>query len=291
MTVSTFFNFYKNREEQSLVEDLVNESINIFGFTGYYIPRNSDTISDLLYGDDPLKKFESAFPLAMRLSNQIDPGMNNDFFSKFGLEIKNNVRIQLTKREFTKRVPRDTHIRPKEGDLIYIPHLSGTGELYEIKYANDSADKFTLGRKMPYYWELELELFKYNNEDMDTGVDVIDVVANNDAFAVDYFVGAGSGDFKLQETVYQGTANSYVAFGKVQDWNANTNVIKVTNISGTFITNNNIIGSESNASYILTTYDILENDGQNMDGWDNQIIETESDPVIDTSETNPFGML
>jgi Virus neck protein len=289
MAVSTFFDFYKNRQEQSLVEDLANEAINIFGFNGYYIPRNSETISDLLYGDDPLKKFDNAFPLAMRLSNQIDPGMNTDFFSKFGLEIKNNVRIQFTKREFSRRIPRDTHSRPKEGDLIYIPHLSGTGELYEIKYTNDSVDKFALGRKYPYYWELELELFKYNNEDMNTGIGNIDVVANNDAYAVDYVMGTGSGNYKLQEIVYQGSNVEPTAYAKVQEWDSPTKTLKVTNMTGEFSSNSTIIGETSNASYVLLSFDLLDNDSQNMDGWDNKIIEIEAATVIDESEQNPFG--
>lgn len=290
MPVSTFFNFYKNKQEQSLVEDIANEAINIFGFTGYYIPRNLETISDLLYGDDPLKKFDGAFPLAMRLSNQIDPGMNNDFFSKFGLEIKNNVRVQFTRREFTKRIPRDTHDRPKEGDLVYIPHLSGVGELYEIKYTNDSVDKFALGRMYPYYWELELELFKYSNEDMNTGVEVIDVVESVQAFAIDYILGSGSGDYKLNEIAYQGNVNTPSAAGTVQSWDKPSKTLKLTNMSGSFSANVSIIGTESSASYTINTFDELDNP-QTRDSWDNKTIETEADNYIDTTENNPFGSL
>ena len=291
MPVSTFFDFYKNKQEQNLVEDLVNESVNIFGFTGYYIPRNSDTISDLLYGDDPLKKFDAAYPLAMHISNHIDPGINNDFFSKFGLEIKNNMRVNVTRREFFYRTPRNQLDRPKEGDLVYIPHLSGTGELYEIKYCNDSADKFTLGRRYPYYWELELELFKYNNEDMNTGVEDIDIVASNDAYAIDYVLGIGSGDYTIGEQVYQTVTGAEPNRAKVEDWNAVNKTLKVTNISGEFLANSEIIGTESGASYNLISYDPLENDSQNMDAWDNKIVEEEALPIIDTSEENPFGNL
>lgn len=290
MPVSTFFNFYKNRQEQSLVEDLANETINIFGFTGYYIPRNSENISDLLYGDDPLKKFDNAFPLAMRLSNQIDPGMNNDFFSKFGLEIKNNVRIQFTRREFARRVPRDTHDRPNEGDLVYIPHLSGTGELYEIKYTNDSADKFALGRKQPYYWELELELFKYSNEDMNTGIEDIDVVEKEQAFAITYILDSGSGNYEENEMVYQGSLPSPSAFGTVKSWDKPSLTLILTNMTGTFSTSQNIIGSVSSASYSIEDFNELDNP-QYRDSWDNKIIEDESEDYVDTTENNPLGLL
>ena len=144
MTTNPFFNFYKNKPEQNLVEDLIHESIKMMGFDCHYIPNTNQQSRDLLFGDDPLKKFDVAYPIECYLSNSVDPGMNNDFFSKFGLEIKNSIRIQIPRRAFAKRVPQDTHIRPLEGDLIYIPFLSGTGELYEIKYVNDAADFFKL---------------------------------------------------------------------------------------------------------------------------------------------------
>lgn len=290
MPTNPYFDFYKNRPEQNLVEDLIHEAIRMFGFDCYYIPRNQEVVSDLLYGDDPLKKFEAAYPMEVYLTNSVDPGMNNDFFSKFGLEIKNTIRIQVPRRAFTKRVPRDTHSRPKEGDLIYIPFLSGTGELYEIKYTNDAADYFTLGRKQPYYWELELELFKYSHEDMNTGIEEIDVVEQVHSYAIDYILSSGSGNYKINEIAYQGPIGSPTSFATVQNWDAPTKTLKVTNMTGIFQANSSIIGSESGANYTVQEFDELDNP-QIRDGWDNKTIETISDTFIDTSENNPFGIL
>jgi hypothetical protein len=290
MPTNPYFDFYKNRPEQNLVEDLIHEAVKMFGFDCYYIPRNETAVSDLLYGDDPLKKFDAAYPMEVYLTNSVDPGMNNDFFSKFGLEIKNTIRIQVPRRAFAKRVPQDTHTRPKEGDLVYIPFLSGTGELYEIKYTNDSTDYFTLGRKQPYYWELELELFKYSHEDMNTGVEEIDVVEQVNSFAIDYILDTGTGNFKVNELAYQGPVGSPTSFATVQNWNAPTKTLKVTNMSGIFDSDLNVIGSESGANYSIQNFDELDNP-QIRDGWDNKVIEDISDTVIDTSESNPFGIL
>lgn len=286
MPVNPYFNFYNNKNEQNLLEGLMNEAINIFGFTGYYIPIANGVVPDLLYGDSPLKKFDHSYQMAMRLSNQVDPGMNNDFFSKFGLEIKNNVRVQITKREFSKSVPEDEYNRPKEGDLIYIPHLSGVGELYEIKYTNDSIDKFSLGRKEPFYWELELELFKYNSEKIDTGIEELDSIEEQSAYAIEYQLGSGNGDFEIGEIVYQ----SNTVFGTVKDWFGQDNIIKLTNIHGVITTGNTITGNLSGSSYIVEEYDPLEKP-QFRDSWDNKVIEEISDTVINTDEQNPFGSL
>jgi len=291
MTTSSFFNLYNNRQEQNLVEDLINEVIHIKGFTGYYIPNSNEASRDLLFGDDPLKKFENAYPLSLFLSNGVDPGMNNDFFSKFGLEIKNSVRVQLPRREFARRVPQADLVRPREGDLIYIPFLSGVGELYEIKYCNDSPDFYTLARKQPYYYELELELFKYSHDEINTGVEDIDVVNIVDAYAIEYTLTSGSGDYVVGEFVYQGASlSSATAFGKVANWNFPNKVLKLTNISGTFANNSSIIGSTSNASYIIQSFNPMT-DSQIENPFDNMVIENEIRDVVDLSEINPLGML
>lgn len=291
MPVNPFFNLYKNRQEQSLVEDLINESINMLGFDAYYIPNDNETSRDLIYGEDPLKTFDDAYVVTVYLSNSVDPGMNNDFFSKFGLEIKNNVRVQLPRREFAKKVNQNAEARPIEGSLVYIPFLSGVGELYEIKYVNDSTDFFTLGRKQPYFWELELELFKYSNEEINTGIDEIDVSNEVDSYAIEYILGAGSGNYNIREYAYQGSSLSTAsAKGIVQSWDGTNNLIKLTNISGVFSNTSNIIGANSEASYAITTYDPLDSP-QIRDAWDNKIVETESSSIVDTSINNPFGML
>jgi hypothetical protein len=122
-------------------------------------------------------------------------GGEKEFFSKFGLEIKNTVNIILSKRSFSQRVPQDLFTRPREGDLIYVPFLNGTGELFEIKFTNQTKDFFMLGRKIPFFYELELEKFKYSQEVIDTGVEDIDDVMIQSSYTLDLIVGQGEGSF------------------------------------------------------------------------------------------------
>lgn len=291
MPTSSFFNLYKNRPEQTLVEDLIHEAIKILGFDCYYIPNSNESVRDLLFSDDPLKKFNNAYPLEVYLSNSTDPGLSGDFFSKFGLEVKNSIRIQLPRRAFYKNIPQETHSRPKEGDLIYIPFLSGKGELYEIKFVNDTTDFFTLGRTEPYYWELELELFKYSHEEIDTGIEEIDIVESLDSYCIVYNLLSGTGSFIEKEIVYQGnTLANAVAQGTLQDWNFPNMTIRVSNISGEFSNNQVIIGASSNAQYIISSFDPLD-EPQIENPWDNKTVRTEIENVLDDSETNPLGSI
>ena len=247
MATSQYFNNYNSHAEQRVVEDLIVESIKIMGFDAYYIPIFNEEDRDILYGEDPVKKFKSAFPVEMYLSSALDYGGERGFFTKFGLEIKNNVTVILSKRSFSQRVPQNLFTRPREGDLIYVPFLYGTGEIFEIKFTDATKDFFTLGRKIPYFYELHLEKFKYSQEIIDTGVGVIDDVVTQSSYTIELDVGAPSNgnNYIQKEIVYQApdyTEANATAVAIVQSWDAKSNTLIVTNIAGEFSNNVEIVG-------------------------------------------------
>ena len=293
MATSVYFNNYNSIVEQRVLEDLIVESIKIMGFDGYYLPNDNDVARDLLFGEDPVKKFQSAFPLELYLSNALDYDGEKEFFSKFGLEIKNNINVIVSKRSFAQRVPQNNFTRPREGDLIYVPLLNGTGELYEIKFADQDKDFHTLGRRVPYFYELQLEKFKFSHEIIATGVQEIDDVGTFSSYTIQLNVGTGVGMYMNKEIVYQApdsTQANATVVAIVQGWDKKANTLNVTNIAGEFITNRNIIGATSNAVYLLSNYDPLR-DNQRDESSDNYIIENQANSIIDFSETNPFGSI
>jgi len=294
MATSKYFNNYNSKHtEQRLVEDLIVESIKIMGFDCYYLPNTNDAARDLLFGEDPLKKFESAFQLEMYLSNATDYNGEREMFSKFGLEIKNQVSVIVSKRTFTQRVPQDTFTRPREGDLIYVPFLNGTGELYEIKFCNQNKDYFMLGRTVPYFYELELEKFRYSQEVIDTGIDDIDSIVTDSGYTLHLNTGVGSGNYTITEIAFQSNDNTLsnaYAYGTVQEWLPLTNELSITNIFGEFVDNMAIIGQTSNAQYFLSSFDPL-NSPAKKEMYDNETIQTVSQGIINTSEYNPLGGL
>jgi len=293
MPTSVYFNNYNSVAEQRVLEDLIVESIKIMGFDGYYLPNDNDIARDLLFGEDPVKKFQSAFPLELYLSNSLDYDGEKEFFSKFGLEIKNNVNVIVSKRSFQQRVPQNVFQRPREGDLIYVPFLNGTGELYEIKFADQDKDFHTLGRRVPYFYELQLEKFKFSHELISTGVQEIDDVGTFSSYTIQLNVGDGTGIYQNKEIVYQAldsTEANATVVAVVQEWNKKANTLNVTNIAGEFVPNRSIIGASSNASYVLANFDPLK-DNLRDESSDNYIIENQANSIIDFSETNPFGSI
>jgi hypothetical protein len=262
------------------------------GFDGYYLPNDNDIARDLLFGEDPVKKFETAFQLEMYLSSSLEYEGEKEFFSKFGLEIKNNARVIVSKRTFSQRIPQAAALtRPREGDLIYIPFMNGTGELFEIKFTNQTKDFFMLGRKVPYFYELEMEKFKYSQEIITTGISDIDQIVADNAYTLSLNIGAGSGLYRSQEIVYQSPdatqANAFVV-AVAQAFHPLSKTLNVTNIAGEFIDGEMIYGASSGAQYLLSTFDPLATPPAS-DAFDNEYIQTSADGVIDFSESNPFG--
>ena len=282
------------------MEDLIVESIKIMGFDGYYLPNDNDVARDLLYGEDPVKKFQSAFPVEFYLSEALNYTGEREFFSKFGLEIKNHTKVIISKRSFAQRVPQNTFQRPREGDLVYIPFLNGTGELYEITFTDQDKDFHTLGRVIPYFYELHLEKFKFSSELLATGVAEIDETATLSTYSIELNLGAGTGNYQNGEIVYQSSANTQAnaaAVAIVQTWvkSANTsgaNTLIVSNIAGEFIEAGpiKVVGATSNAQYLLASYDPLK-DSVLDDTYDNFIIENSANGIVNFSETNPFGQI
>jgi hypothetical protein len=265
------------------------------GFDAYYLPNNNDEARDILYGEDPVKKFQSAFPVEFYLSSSLEYMGEKEFFSKFGLEIKNNINVILSKRSFSQRVPQNTFTRPREGDLIYVPFMNGVGELFEIKFADQNKDFNMLGRKIPFFYELELEKFKYSHEVIDTGIQDIDQVVSDNAYTIDLEVNhvTGNGTYLIRETVFQSSDNTLAnasAVAIVQTWTPSANSMTITNIAGEFSNTRLIIGETSNARYSLVTFD-PQKDNVRTDSYDNQYIEQQGASIIDFTEINPFGSI
>jgi hypothetical protein len=291
-TTSHYFNNYNAKyNEQRIVEDLICESIKIMGFDAYYIPNSNAQDRDILFGEDPLKTFSVYFPMEMYLSTSDNYMGEQEFFSKFGLEIRNQVKVILSKRTFSERYPQNNNTRPLEGDLVYVPFLNGTGELYEIKFVDQNKDFATLGRTVPYFYELSLEKFKYSNEIIQTGHAEIDSIGADDSYSITLTTGAGTGNYLPSESVYQspdGTSNNATSIAVVQQWIPRENALTITNISGEFSHNTIAIGATSNAQYIVVNYDLLVNESRH-DSYDNKYIHTSANAIIDTTEINSFG--
>lgn len=177
-TVNHYFNNFSSSMEQTLVEDLIIESIRIYGIECLYVPRTL-VKEDLLFGEDVLSKFESAYPLEMYVKSVDGFEGEGDFMSKFGLEIRDQMVLTVSRRRFQDEVFSDetysntvrTTGRPNEGDLIWFPL---NNKLFEIKFVEHEAVFYQMGSLQTY--DLTCELFEYSHEKIQTGITEIDAV-------------------------------------------------------------------------------------------------------------------
>ena len=292
MSTNLYFNnFPKNiTSEQLLVEDLVIEAMKIHGMDVYYMTRTSRDRVDYLYGEDPLKTYTTAYPIEMYLEDVTGMEGEGDFVSKFGLEIRDETTFLLSRRRFAATVPQ---IRPNEGDLIYVPLVQNLFEITFVEHENAQAMYYTLGRGRGgnvYVYALKLKQFVFSNEIIQTGfVEIDDQVRDEYPRTRLTLSAGGTGKFVNDEIVYQGTdlANATVT-GLVYDFTPNT-TIDVYRTIGTF--NTGILkGNTSNAQWTISVVsDTATMNNAFEDIVDNARIESESDAIIDWTETNPFG--
>ena len=250
MGTSVYFNNQEARVEQSLLEDLIIESIRNHGIDVYYLPRRSQSVNDALFGDDPVKTFTDAYPIEMFLESAKDYEGNKEFFSKFGLEIQETAKLVVSRRSYEKYVYSQNadRLRPKEGDLIFLRHQH---KLMEIKFVEEEKNFFQLGRDKinPYMFGLTVEAFKYNGELFQTGFDIIDQIETVQAINLAHIVQAGgTGTFTEFEWVYQGDSlDTATAKGIVSRWDNPTLTLKLRNIMGSFAAGTDIFGDSSGA--------------------------------------------
>ena len=294
------------RSEQDLYEDLVTESIKIFGQDVVYLPRESLGEDALL--NEEWAQYTQAYPVEMYLENVEGFEGDGNLLGKFGLEIRDQANLVVTKRRWDQAVGQnivDGQASPNEGDLIY---FTMTQRLFEIKYVEPKSPFYQLA-DLPSY-TLTAELFEYNDQHFDTGMDEIDAIEWDNATAYSYIVTANTANFELGELVTQWTGsndssgNPINIEGYVAGWEGTEARITIisphqsTNGDGTFMTfsvqsatTKKLIGKNSGTQ----TYITIDQSGTtktfyNQDPFaDNDEFEVAGDDVIDFTESNPFG--
>jgi len=299
MATSVYFNNFPSSQitsEQLLVEDLLIESMQIHGMDVFYLPRTSRDSVDQLFGEDTLKQYLTAYTIEMYLENVTGMEGEGDFISKFGLEIRDEVTVLMSRKRFKYVTGASNLIRPREGDLVYIPLIQNFFEITFVEHENDQAMFYTLGRgrgNNVYVFALKCKQFVFSEEVIHTGIEEIDEQIRDAYKRTQLTMAAGgSGTFVQDEIVYQGTNVANATFqATAYDWSATTRKLNVIRTIGTYANNTLTKGATSGASFTsFSTANTSYNDNNAFeDIMDNSLIEGESDSIIDFSESNPFG--
>ena len=297
------------KSEQNLYEDLIIESLGIYGQDVYYIPRTLVN-RDVILGEDPASKFDDAYLLEMYIENTEGFEGSGELYSKFGLEVRDDVTFIVSRRRWETRVGvfSDNLVdpRPREGDLIFLPM---TNSFFEISYVEDDSPFYQLSN-LPIY-KMQCTLFEYNEEDFETGNTDIDEATAKSAYQLPMDITITNGNhFEVGEIIEQtlvaavGATPAIIVFGEVQQRTKSSETeskVWISNIgaTGTTVAKDFTLGgtvtgrTSAYTGTIATIYsDLTDTTGQ---AWatdqaaQNIDFELDADGFIDFSESNPFG--
>ena len=276
--LNKYFNNYAYSREQDVVEDLILESIKIYGHDVKYLPR-SLVKNDHLFGEDTLSKFEEAIDIEMYLKSMEGFEGDGQFLSKFGLEIRDQIVLTVSRKRFDQVVTSPklmtevgynlifedgdnnepsrqfltgdaaTEAWVQEGD-DYLNTLNRPREgdliyfpmmdkIFEVMYVDDRPVHFQLGRMQSY--DLRCELYEYSSEEINTGDSAIDATEDQ---------------FSLNTLIYQFTLEDGSGIIKSEDGDSILQEFEITNTAPAA---------------------------------NNTFFQFEADSVLDFSESNPFS--
>ena len=209
------------RSEQLLYEDIIVESISIYGQDFYYIPRTLVGKDEIL-GEDRLSQFKNAYGIEMYLETVNGFEGQGAFIQKFGLMMEQSATLTVARRKWEQLVGQHGRTilpnRPSEGDLLYFPL---TGGLFEIKFVTHQ-DPFYQAGKL-YVYKLQVELYQYSSEHITTGNSSIDIFETLKSFDETKVPNGTITEIKVTNKGAAYTSAPTVNLG--EDWVASTAIV------------------------------------------------------------------
>ncbi len=179
MARTTYFT-HGTRNEQFLMQNLVEEHLKMFGMDILYCPREIMQ-TDGVFNEEVIGEFNDAYLIEAYMENFDGFQGGGDLLTKFGVAQTDEITMVISQQRFSDLISQFLLLnkdfkapeRPQEGDLIYLPL---TSNYFEIKFVEHEEPFYQLGKG--YVYKLKAELFEYSDEKGD--------VFDNDEELVDY---------------------------------------------------------------------------------------------------------
>ncbi len=247
MALNPFFQ-QGSPSEQRLVQDLINEQLKIYGIEVTYIPRRF-VRKETIIKEVTASKFDDNFLLEAYIMNYEGYTGGGDILTKFGMSLRDEVTLVISRERFedfitpflTDSDEGDFELtsRPKEGDLIYFPLGK---RLFEVKFVEHEQPFYQLGKN--YVYELKCELFEYEDEVIETSVEEVDQVVQDQGYITTlYLTGIGS----------TASATSSIGTGYVSSIHINNDGYNYTSTPSVSFTESPIPGGTAQALAITTS--------------------------------------
>ena len=172
-----------SKSEQGLIQDLINEQLRMYGVEVHYLPRQYITQRTVIR-EVIESEFNNAYPIEAYVDTYEGYSDNPTILSKFGIQALNEITLTISRERFKNYISpliKDQpniklSTRPREGDLVYFPLGK---RLFEVKYVEHEKPFYQL--QGLYTYQLRCELFRYEDEVIDTDVvEIDDIISGAD---------------------------------------------------------------------------------------------------------------
>ena len=178
MARTTYFT-HGTRNEQFLLQNLVEEHLKMFGMDILYCPREIMQ-TDGIFNEEVVGEFNDSYIIEAYLENPEGFQGSGDLLTKFGVAQSDEITMVISAQRFSDLISQFLLLdkdykapeRPQEGDLIYFPL---TSNYFEIKFVEHEEPFYQLGKG--YVYKLKAELFEYSDEQgdvFDSDEDLVD---------------------------------------------------------------------------------------------------------------------
>lgn len=272
---------YGTIPEQRLYDNLVRESIEIYGLNCYYLPRKLITY-DKLFGEDINSQFGESYIIDMYLESYQNFEGQGDLFTKFGVQINDQALFTVSRTKWEQIVSDSSNLisnkRPNEGDLIYYPLGK---KLFQINFVEHEAPFWQLGDVQMY--KLRCELFTYTQEKFDTSINELKEFERKYAFAIELQLDNIVGKFLENEIVLSTNLEATISR---YDRDNKKLIIYSSNENPT-------VGGElealtSGATATIISFKTID-EANKPEESDNLYFEEKTEEIWTFEESNPFG--
>jgi hypothetical protein len=298
MAVNPYFSSQKGKikPEQTLYEDIIIESLKIYGQDVYYLPRT--IVNESILGNDIQSVFNSSYTIEMYIENTNGFDGEGDLFTKFGIEIRDQATFIVARRRWKQTLMNYNNEinsdRPREGDLIYLP-LSKS--MFQIVHVEHEQPFYQLNN-LPTY-KLKCELFEFSDEKFDTNVSDVDAIDRDYSFTYELtLAGEETLSYNIGETVlqYVDSAGGIVLSGEVSKWEDSDRTLSLIHFGGNDGLFHEPIVDSITTSRPYAPDDITAtvaswtiNDKQSNTEINDAVEASPEWEFLDFSEANPFG--
>ena len=223
MATNVYFSNYDNFNEQNLIDDLVIESIQIYGIDVDYISGEFNNV-DTIFNEDDTPLYNEMYSFEVYVKNVDGFEGEGDFLSKFGLQIRDQVTFTVAIRTFERFVTRQnqTKVRPRENDVIWLPLNQ---KMYRITYVEHESVFYQSGSLQVY--DIKCELMEFSNERFETGRYDIDHYfddVNSTTDFVQTLSDVANNDPIAQNLEFEQAADGIIDFSEIDPFSENISI-------------------------------------------------------------------